>query len=145
MTPEAKLEFVKRSAGHGPIVMVGDGVNDAAALAAADVGIAVHGGAEAALAAADVYIASPGVAPVVSLVRAARRTMRTIHINLAISLTYNLIAGALAATGRMNPLIAAVLMPVSSVTVLTFAVASIGRLKDRVAPPVGQYLPEVQS
>ncbi len=74
MTPEQKLDAVRlrRGVQSGPVVMVGDGVNDAAALAAADVGIAVHGGAEASLAAADVYIASPGLLPVAELVATAQ-------------------------------------------------------------------------
>jgi Cu2+-exporting ATPase len=129
MTPEQKLARVRSSAraGDDVVVMVGDGVNDAAALAAADVGVAVHGGAEASLAAADVYIAQPGLAPLVDLVRTSRRAMRTIRRNLLVSLSYNLLAGALAAAGMMSPLIAAIIMPVSSATVLWLAVASIGR------------------
>ncbi|MGD0770374.1 MAG: heavy metal translocating P-type ATPase [Tepidisphaeraceae bacterium] len=133
MTPEAKLALVREYQGRCLTVMVGDGVNDAAALAAADVGIAVHGGAEASLAAADVYIASPGLTPLVHLVTAARKTMRTIRVNLAISLVYNLVAAALAATGKMSPLICAILMPVSSATVLSLAMASIRRI-DRKTP-----------
>jgi Cu2+-exporting ATPase len=118
--PEGKLAAVRSVP---QTIMVGDGVNDAAALAAATVGIAVHGGSEASLAAADVYIARPGLAPVVDLVRTARRTMRVIRGNFCVSLGYNLVAGALAATGHMNPLIAAILMPLSSASVLTLAVA----------------------
>ena len=57
--PEEKVAYVRRLAEAGPVVMVGDGVNDAAALSAATVGIAVHGGAEASLAAADVYLNRP--------------------------------------------------------------------------------------
>jgi len=101
-------------------------VNDAAALAAADVGIAVHGGAEASLAAADVYIARPGLAPVVELVQVSRKAMHVIHRNLIISLSYNLLAGALAVGGWMTPMIAAIIMPVSSATVLGLSVLSIG-------------------
>jgi Cu2+-exporting ATPase len=125
-SPEAKLERVENRSGHGAVVMVGDGVNDAAALAAADVGIAVHGGAEASLCAADVYIARPGLSPVVDLVQTSRRTMRIVRRNLCISLGYNLLAGALAAAGMMTPMLAAILMPIGSVTVLSLTIASLG-------------------
>ncbi len=120
VSPEGKLSVLRESAGMG-VVMVGDGVNDAAALAAAGVGIAVQGGAEAALAAADVYIARPGLEPLIDLVDTARRTMRVIRGNFAISLSYNVLAGGLAACGFMNPLVAAILMPLSSATVLSVA------------------------
>jgi Cu2+-exporting ATPase len=130
VAPEEKLAVVNRrdaaAAERGGVtVMIGDGVNDAAALAAADVGIAVHGGAEASLAAADVYVARPGLAPVVALVTTARHAMRVIRRNLLVSLAYNVLAGVLAATGVMTPLIAAIIMPVSSASVLSLAVLSV--------------------
>ena len=90
-------------------------------VAAADVGVAVHGGAEVSLRAADVYTGRPGLAPVVELVAAGGRTVRIIRANFAASLTYNLVAVGLAMTGHVNPLVAAVLMPISSLTVLAFA------------------------
>ena len=70
-TPEEKVAYVERLRQHGAVVMVGDGVNDAAALSAATVGIAVHGGAEASLSAADIYLSRPGLTPIVDLVGAA--------------------------------------------------------------------------
>lgn len=118
-SPEDKLDVVRdASLGSRTVVMVGDGVNDAAALAAASVGIAVHGGAEASLAAADVYLNTPGLSPIVALTLASRRTMRIIRRNFALSLFYNIFAALLAVTGVINPLIAAVLMPLSSLTVV---------------------------
>jgi len=123
-TPENKVDYVGTAIREGRVVMVGDGVNDAAALSAATVGIAVHGGAEASLSAADVYLNRPGVAPIVDLVRAASRTLRTIRRSLAVSLCYNAIAASLAVCGVIGPLVAAILMPISSFTVLALAYAS---------------------
>ncbi len=120
-SPEQKLALVEATAWRQPVVMVGDGVNDAAAIAAASVGIGVHGGAEASLAAADVYLARPGLAPLVELVQGARRTMRVIHLGIALSLAYNVVGVALAMAGLINPLVAAVMMPASSLTVLMVA------------------------
>ncbi len=121
VTPEGKLAAVERALTRGPTVMVGDGVNDAAAIARATVGIGVHGGAEASLAAADVYLAQPGMAPLGGLIEGAERTMRVIHRLIGLSLAYNVVGAWLAMTGRVNPLIAAILMPVSSLTVVLLA------------------------
>lgn len=128
VTPEDKTHYVRQAATGGPVVMVGDGVNDAVALAAATVGIAVHGGAEASLRAAHVYLGRPGLTPVVELIRAARRTLRAIYLCFLVSLCYNAGAAALAAAGVIGPLAAAILMPISSFTVLglTFSVRTFG-------------------
>ncbi|MES2305541.1 MAG: heavy metal translocating P-type ATPase [Gemmatimonadota bacterium] len=118
-TPEAKLARVAawRAAGN-TVVMVGDGVNDAAAIAAAHVGIGVHGGAEACLATADVYLTEPGLAPLVRLMTGSERTLRVIRRNIGWALAYNAIGLTLAMTGKISPLIAAIMMPLSSLTVV---------------------------
>lgn len=121
LTPEAKVDFVLESRRAGPVIMVGDGVNDLAAMAAADVGVAVRNGAQAALAVADVCLAAGGVRPLADLVAGARRTMTTIRLNLAISIGYNALGATLAFAGLVNPLVAAILMPVSGLTVTAIA------------------------
>lgn len=141
VSPEAKLaavEELRARAGNDPVVMVGDGVNDAAALAAATVGIAVHGGAEASLAAADVYLGRRGLAPLAELLAGARRTFRAIRTNVAVSLVYNATGVALAMTGHLDPIVAAVLMPLSSLTVIG--------LSYRAATfPAGTLAPQTQT
>jgi Cu2+-exporting ATPase len=117
-SPEDKLAEIEKLAAHGPVVMVGDGVNDAAAIARATVGVGVHGGAEASLAAADVFLARPGLAGLVALTEGAARTLRVIRRNLAFSIAYNLLGAGLAIAGLVNPLVAAILMPASSLTVV---------------------------
>lgn len=118
LSPEDKLAAVEASRREGPVVMVGDGVNDAAALAAASVGVGVHGGAEATLATADVFLSAPGLAPLVALLQGARSTLATVRRNLALSLLYNAVAVGLALLGLLTPLVAAVLMPLSSLSVI---------------------------
>ncbi|HEV8549381.1 MAG TPA: heavy metal translocating P-type ATPase [Polyangiaceae bacterium] len=119
--PEDKLAWVEAARRNGPVFMVGDGVNDAAAMAAADVAIAVHGGAEASLVAADAFTTEPGVSKVLEAVEGARRTLRVIRRGIGFSLAYNLVGVGLCMAGWVSPLIAAVLMPLSSLTVVTQA------------------------
>jgi cation transport ATPase len=111
MTPEQKGE--RAAAG----IMVGDGVNDSLALLKARVGIAVQGGMEAAIQSADVYGLRPGISGVPVLIDTARRVRGVLLSNFAISTAYNLLGAVLALKGWMNPLIAAVVMPVSATTV----------------------------
>ena len=117
-SPEDKLLRVEDARTRGTVVMVGDGVNDAAAIAAATVGVGVHGGAEASMSAADVYLARPGLAPLVELVEGSRRTMLVIRNNILFSIAYNVLGATLALLGMLDPLIAAVLMPMSSLSVV---------------------------
>lgn len=120
-SPEDKRATIEDAARSGTVVMVGDGVNDAAAIAAASVGVGVRGGAEACLAAADVFLTRAGLVPFLELQTGARRTVTLIRLGIGFSLFYNLVGAALALTGVMDPLIAAIVMPVSSLSVVIAA------------------------
>ncbi len=125
VSPERKLETIRRSKREGhSVLMIGDGVNDAAALAAADVGVAIRGGAAASLDAAPVYLASGKLVQLSELIAGCRKTVSTIRWNFAVSLGYNVLAVSLAAAGMISPLVAAVLMPISSLSVLSIVLTS---------------------
>ena len=119
VSPEEKLEKIRQlKQTQRPVLMVGDGVNDAAALAAADIGIAVRGGAEVSMQAADVFLANGSLEGIEEIISTASRTMNVIRRNSIASLMYNCLAVSLAASGYLHPLTAALLMPVSSLTVV---------------------------
>lgn len=117
-SPEEKT----RAMATGRTLMVGDGLNDTGALKAAHVSIALRGGAEIALQVADAHLADGALSRIADAVDGARRTLAVIRLNLRFSLGYNLIFATLALTGWISPLTAAILMPISSLTVVLHSV-----------------------
>jgi heavy metal translocating P-type ATPase len=117
--PAGKAEVIRnlQSQGH-KVAMVGDGVNDAPALAQADLGVAIGSGSDIAKETGGIVLVSGSLHGVAAAIRLSRATMRTIRQNLFLAFLYNVLAIPLAAFGLLNPLIAAAAMALSDVTVI---------------------------
>jgi Cu+-exporting ATPase len=117
-SPEAKVERIRAARAAGATTLaLGDGVNDAAALGAADLGVAMAAGSDVTLHAADAVISSPRLGAAADLVELSRATVARIRENLAIAVAYNALAVPLAIAGILGPLSAAIAMSLSSLAV----------------------------
>jgi Cu2+-exporting ATPase/Cu+-exporting ATPase len=116
LIPEKKNEIIKNFS-HS--LMVGDGANDSLAMSTDTVSIAVQGSVESCLVAADIYVTREGVSPVKDLILLSKNTFGVIKRNLVFSFVYNFAGGVAALLGYISPLTAAILMPVSSLIVLS--------------------------
>ena len=118
--PEEKLDRINalKSAGH-TVLMIGDGINDAAALAAADLSMAMGTGTDSAISTADITLMRPELMSVVGALNLSKRTLKTIKVNLGWAFAYNVIGIPIAAAGALTPMYAAGAMAVSSLFVVS--------------------------
>jgi Cu2+-exporting ATPase/Cu+-exporting ATPase len=134
-TPEDKLTLIEKTPYS---LMIGDGANDAMALSKADVGVAVQGSMEISLRAAEIYLTAPGIKQISDLIILSRETMKVIYRNLFLSLLYNGASVYLAFAGLISPLTAAIIMPLSSLTVLISTLIGTKKLNQILTNPGGR-------
>jgi Cu+-exporting ATPase len=118
--PETKLEIVQRMKSEGrTVLMIGDGINDAAALTAADLSMAMGTGTDTAINSADITLMNTGLGSVIAALKLSKKTLKIIRLNMGWAFVYNLIGLPIAAAGLLTPLYAAAAMAASSVLVVT--------------------------
>ena len=118
--PETKLEIVERMKSEGrTVLMIGDGINDAAALTAANLSMAMGTGTDTAINSADITLMNTGLGSVISALKLSKKTLKIIRLNMGWALIYNVIGIPIAAAGLLSPLYAAAAMAASSVLVVT--------------------------
>ena len=118
--PETKLEIVERMKSEGrTVLMIGDGINDAAALTAANLSMAMGTGTDTAINSADITLMNTGLGSVISALKLSKKTLKIIRLNMGWAFVYNVIGLPIAAAGLLTPLYAAAAMAASSVLVVT--------------------------
>lgn len=120
-SPQDKLDFIRSLQDQGKkVMMIGDGLNDSGALKQSDLGIAVTDNVNNFSPGSDAILDGRSFHQLPAFLRFSKDTVTIIHLSFLISLTYNLIGLTYAVTGKLSPLIAAILMPVSTVTIISF-------------------------
>ena len=117
-TPEDKLNFVTSLQENGKVLMVGDGINDAAAIAKSDLSIAMGSGTDTSIAAADITLVRPSLMAALDAIKISNKTVRVIKSNLGWAFFYNVAFIPVAATGNLSPMYAAAAMSLSSLFVV---------------------------